>query len=75
MTKNEVSPRRMAEYKAIRRKVDDKARYLTCRELDAPVYYAPAMFFIFWEYKKRILRKDYHMLWRSPMDLDPAAAY
>ena len=29
----------------------------------------------FWKHKKRILRDEYHMIWRSPQDLNPETCF
>ena len=29
----------------------------------------------FWKHKKRILREEYHMIWRSPQDLNPECCF
>ena len=76
MALQEVSPKRLAEYRAIRRKVDAKAKRLACNELGMPAkYYSAALIFSFWEHKKRILREEYHMVWRSDSDLHPDRLY
>ena len=72
----EVSPKRLAEYRAIRRKVDAKAKRLACKEHGLPAkYYGADMMFQFWEHKKRILKEEYHMVWRSDGDLHPDRLY
>ena len=69
---NEVSPKRLAEYKAIKRKVDARARRLTEKELNMPKgEWLFGSCHTFWKYKKQILRREYHMIWRSPQDLNP----
>ena len=30
---------------------------------------------VFWKHKKRILRTEYHMVWRSPQDLNPTVHF
>lgn len=72
----EVSPKRLAEYRAIRRKVDARAKRLACKDwgLDVSEYSAMCLF-SFWEHKKRILRDEYHMVWRSDGDLHPDRLY
>ena len=72
----EVSPKRLAEYRAIRRKVDAKAKRLACKAHGFPANgYSAALIFEFWEHKKRILRAEYHMVWRSDGDLHPDRLY
>ena len=72
----EVSPKRLAEYRSIRRKVDAKAKRLACKAHGFPASgYSAALIFEFWEHKKRILREEYHMVWRSDGDLHPDRLY
>ena len=68
---HEISPKRLAEYKAIKRKVDARAQRLTENELGIPK--GESMFgscHTFWKHKKQILRNESHMIWRSPEDLN-----
>ena len=47
-----------------------------CKEHGLPAkYYGADMMFQFWEHKKRILREEYHMVWRSDGDLHPDRLY
>ena len=55
---NEVSPRRLAEYKAIRAKVDAKAKHRTLEEIGTLGF---GLCQWFWKHKKQILRDEYHM--------------
>ena len=72
----EVGKSRMAEYKAIRKKVDAKAKRMACKEHGWPAKaYSAALIFSFLEHKKRILRNEYHMVWRSESDLHPDRLY
>ena len=68
----EVSPKRRAEYESIMDKVDARAMQLAREELGMP---KDCLFIgschVFWKHKKRILREEYHMVWRSPQDLNP----
>ena len=68
----EVSPKRLSEYNSIVKTVDKRAMALTCEELGMP---EDCLFMgschVFWKHKKRILRMEYHMIWRSPQDLNP----
>ena len=68
----EVGKSRLKEYKAIRAKVDAKAKRLTRKELGMPKdewWFGSCH--TFWQHKKKILREEYHMIWRSPQDLNP----
>ena len=69
---NEVSPRRLAEYKAIRAKVDAKAKRRTLKEIGTLGFGSCHWF---WKHKKKILRDEYHMLWRSPQELNPEMCF
>ena len=74
--RNEVSPKRLAEYQAIKSKVDAQAHRLAEKELGMPkgeVWFGSCH--TIWKYKKQILRKEYHMIWRSPEDLNPGLLY
>ena len=70
--KVEVSPKRMAEYKAIRKSVDERAKRETIQQLGA---WGLGSCHTFWAIKKRILRDEYHMMWRSPQDLNPETCF
>jgi len=72
MALHEVSPRRLAEYKAIKKNVEARAKRLTRKDLGMPEgeWWFGACH-TFWAHKKRILREEYHMIWRSPQDLNP----
>lgn len=76
-TYDEVSPSRLAEYNAIREQVDQRAEQLAREELGIPpgeeLYFGTCH--IIWKYKKRILRNEYHMIWRSPQDLCPYCCF
>ena len=72
----EVGKTRLAEYKAIRKKVDAKAKRLTRKELNMPEdQWWFGSCHTFWKHKKKILREEYHMLWRSPQDLNPECCF
>ena len=68
----EVSPKRLAEYRAIRRKVDAKAQRRTIKEIGSMGF---GSCHTFWKHKKKILREEYHMRWRSPQDLNPGVLF
>lgn len=72
----EVGKSRLAEYRAIRRKVDAKAKRLTRKELGMPEgeWWFGACHW-YWDHKKRILREEYYMRWRSPQDLNPGTCF
>lgn len=73
---DEVAKSRLAEYKAIRKKVDAKAERLTRKELNMPKdewWFGSCH--TFWKHKKKILREEYHMIWRSPQDLNPYTCF
>ena len=73
---NDVSPKRRAEYESIMDKVDARAMQLAREELGMP---EDCLFMgschVFWKHKKRILRTEYHMVWRSPQDLNPTVHF
>ena len=72
----EVGKTRLTEYKAIKKKVDAKAKRLTRKELNMPKdewWFGSCH--TFWKHKKKILRKEYHMIWRSPQDLNPECCF
>lgn len=72
----EVGKTRLAEYKAIKKKVDAKAERLTRKELNMPKgewWFGSCH--TFWKHKKKILREEYHMIWRSPQDLNPETCF
>ena len=68
----EVAKSRLKEYKAIRAKVDAKAKRRTRKELGMPNnQWWFGSCHTFWKHKKRILREEYHMIWRSPKTSTP----
>ena len=68
----EVSPKRLEEYNSIVDEVDKRARALMSEEMGIPEdCYVMGGCHVFWKHKKRILREEYHMVWRSPQDLNP----
>ena len=68
----EVSPKRLAEYNSIVDEVDKRAMALMSEELGMPEdCCVMGVCHVFWKHKKRILRTEYHMVWRSPQDLNP----
>ena len=72
----EVGKTRLAEYNAIRKKVDAKAKRLTRKELNMPKdewWFGSCH--TFWKHKKQIFREEYHMIWRSPQDLNPETCF
>ena len=72
----EVGKTRLAEYNAIRKMVDAKAERLTGKELNMPKdewWFGSCH--TFWKHKKKILRVEYHMIWRSPQDLNPETCF
>ena len=72
----EVAKSRLKEYRAIRKKVDAKAERRTRKELGMPKgewWFGSCH--TFWRHKKRILREEYHMIWRSPQDLNPTTCF
>ena len=72
---DEVGKSRLKEYKAIRKKVDAKAKRLTRKELNMPEdQWWFGSCHTFWKHKK-ILREEYHMIWRSPQDLNPECCF
>ena len=68
----EVAPSRLAEYRAICKKVDAKAKRRTLKEIGTLGF---GSCHTFWKHKKRILREEYHMIWRSPQDLEPETCF
>lgn len=68
MERTEVALSRLAEFKAIEKKVDAKAKRRTIKEIGV---WGFGSCHTFWKHKKKILREEYHMIWRSPQDLDP----
>ena len=68
----EVGKSRLAEYKAICKKVDAKAKRRTIKEIGC---WGFGTCHTFWKHKKQILRKEYHMIWRSPQDLNPETCF
>jgi len=76
MALHEVSPKRLAEYKAIKKKVDAQAKRLTHKEMNMPAdQWWMGACHTYWAIKKRILRDEYHMVWRSPADLNPGVLF
>ena len=72
----EVGKSRLAEYKAIEKEVDERAKKMTRAELgmtDKEWLFGSCH--TFWKYKKKILLEEYHMRWRSPKDLNPGVLY
>ena len=72
----EVAKSRLKEYRTIRAKVDAKAERLTRKELNMPKderWFGS--YHTFWKHKKKILREEYHMIWRSPQDLNPECLF
>ena len=68
----EVSPKRLAEFKAIEKEVDERAAKLTRQKYCMPDdQWWDGVCYDFWDFKKRILLEEYHMRWRSPADLNP----
>ena len=72
MERTEVAPSRLAEFKAIEEKVDAEAERRTIEELGTMGFGACHTF---WKHKKKILREEYHMIWRSPQDLEPECLF
>jgi len=72
----EVGKTRLAEYKRIEKEVDKRAEQLTREELgmsEDEWWFGSCH--TFWKHKKRILRTEYHMIWRSPQDLNPETCF
>ena len=72
----EVAPSRLAEFRAIEKDVDAEAERRTRQQLGMPEgewWFGSCH--TFWKHKKRILRDDYHMIWRSPQDLEPETCF
>ena len=72
----EVGKSRLAEYKRIEKEVDKRAGQLTREQLGMPEgewWFSSCH--TFWAHKKRILREEYHMIWRSPQDLNPETCF
>ena len=68
----EVSPKRLEEYNSIVEEVDKRAMALMSEEMGMPEdCYVMGGCHVFWKHKKRILRTEYHMVWRSPQELNP----
>ena len=68
----EVSPKRLEEYNSIVEEVDKRAKALMSEEMGMPEdCCVMGSCHVFWKHKKRILRTEYHMVWRSPQDLNP----
>ena len=73
---DEVAKSRQKEYKAIEKEVDAEAERLTREELGMPEdQWWFGSCHTFWKHKKRILREEYHMIWRSPQDLEPETCF
>ena len=72
----EVGKTRLAEYKAIQKSVDARAKKLTRERMgmEEDEWWMGACH-EFWAIKKRILRDEYHMVWRSPQDLNPGICF
>lgn len=76
MPKQPISPRRMAEYNAIKDQVDERAKQLTRQALGLIDDEWPmGACHTYWHYRKKILREEYHMVWRSPEDLRPGVLF
>ena len=76
MTMNEVSPSRLAEYKAINAEVEARAKKLTHEQLHMPEdQWWMGACHVYWQHKKQILRKEYGIVWRSPQDLNPETLF
>jgi len=74
--KGEVGKSRLAEYKAIKKDVDSRAKKLTREELGMQEgEWWLGSCHTFWKHKKKILREEYHMIWRSPQDLNPETCF
>lgn len=69
---SEVGKSRLAEYRAIRKKVDEKAKHRTLKEIGTLGF---GSCYTFWKHKKKILREEYHMIWRSPQDINPECCF
>ena len=58
----EVGKSRLAEYKAICKNMPEGELWFgSCHT--------------FWKHKKKILREEYHMIWRGPQDLNPETCF
>ena len=67
---------RLKEYRNIRAKVDAKAKRRTRKELGMPNdQWWFGSCHTSWKHKKKILRKEYHMIWRSPQDINPECCF
>lgn len=76
MALHEVSPKRLAEYKAIVKNVDARAKKLAREKMGMEEgEWRMGACHEFWAIKKRILRDEYHMVWRSPQDLNPETCF
>lgn len=74
--KGEVGKSRIAEYKRIEKEVDERAEQLTREELgmkEGEWWFGSCH--TFWKHKKKILRAEYRMIWRSPQDLNPETCF
>ena len=73
---HEVSPKRREEYKKVVKSVDARAKKLTRERMgmEEDEWWMGACH-EFWDIKKRILRDEYHMVWRSPKDLNPGICF
>ena len=72
----EVSPKRLEEYNSIVDEVDKRAKALMSEEMGMPEdCCVMGGCHVFWKHKKRILREEYHMVWRSPQDLNPTVHF
>lgn len=68
----EVGKSRLAEYKSIEKKADAKAQRRTIKEIGSMGF---GSCHTFWKHKKKILREEYHIRWRSPQDLNPGVLF
>ena len=72
MERTEVAPSRLAEFKAMEEKVDAEAERRTIEEIGTM---GRGSCHTFWKHKKKILREEYHMIWRSPQDLNSETCF
>ena len=71
-----VSPKRKAEYTTIKNQVDERAKRLTREALGIEDDSWPlGACHTYWHFKKKILREEYKMVWRSPEDLTPGVLF
>ena len=72
MERTELAPSRLAEFKAMEEKVDAEAERRTIEEIGTM---GRGSCHTFWKHKKKILREEYHMIWRSPQDLNSETCF